>query len=104
MGFGPMKQMNFKQNALSGISSFFLPPHVSDQLEMLNLRIFATLKRKMTAIHLPSTLTGQSHQMHRLAQGFYASMTPSNLCQSFNCAGVTVDIEDRVLRLKVDIS
>jgi hypothetical protein len=80
----------------------WLPPHSSNQLQMLDLCIFAATKRHISRANKLEKVNLQSEHIVKVLDGFMAAAVPHNIVMSFRNAGVSLMLDDdRVLRCKI---
>jgi hypothetical protein len=85
-----------------GIVPIWLPPHSSNQLQMLDLCIFALTKRQISRVNKLERVNVQSDHIVRILDGFMAAAVPHNIVASFRNAGISLLLDDdRVLRCQV---
>jgi hypothetical protein len=77
----------------SNIIAIFLPPHSSNQLQMLDLSIFGVTKRMIARVNKLEKVNVQTTHIHQILQGFYSAATPANIVASFRNAGVSLAIK-----------
>jgi hypothetical protein len=88
--------------ALHRIIPVWLPPHSSNQLQMLDLCIFGVTKRLIFKANKLEKVNLQSDHIIRILDGFMAAAVPRNVVASFRNAGISVMLDDdRVLRCKI---
>jgi hypothetical protein len=73
-----------------GILFLPLPAHASDQLQPLDLGIFAIQKGGMGRVHPGSWLNTQTQQICHILGAWIAAATPPNITSAFAQAGITV--------------
>jgi hypothetical protein len=85
------------------IKPIFIPPHSSNQLQMLDLSIFGVTKRHIARVNKLERVNIQTNHIHEILQGFYASATPANIVASFRNGGVSLfmDVETRAILCKI---
>ena len=81
-----------------------IPPHSSDQLQFLDLGIFAIQKRWMSNISIPcANMNPQTKQVIRIHDSYVMSTTPKNIIGAFRAGGIITkwDNERQMLMAEV---
>jgi hypothetical protein len=83
----------------NGIIPILIPPHSSNQLQMLDLSIFGVTKRYIARANRLEKVNIQTNHIHTVLQGFYSAATPANIVASFLNWGIslTMDPETRAI-------
>jgi hypothetical protein len=80
----------------------WLPPHSSNQLQMLDLCIFGVTKKLIFRANKLEKVNLQSDHIVRILDGFMAAAVPHNVVQSFRNGGISLLLDDdRVVRCQV---
>jgi hypothetical protein len=72
----------------NGVYPLFLPPHSSDQIQPLDLGIFARQKAEASRIRLPEGLNPQSSQLAKMLMGYLRAATWIPVVSAFGAAGI----------------
>ena len=80
-----------------------IPPHTSDQIQPLDLLLFAIAKKNVSRIHPNKELSSQSQDILKVFSGMQSASTVINIVNSFRLAGVTVQYNGKELIAQVDI-
>ena len=83
------------------VNVFFLPPHSSDQLQMLDIGIFGIMKRKMAETRTPDKLSCLTRQIVKAYNAWQAVTTPMNVTMAFKRAGFNVMWDEKRRRTYV---
>jgi hypothetical protein len=78
----------------NGIIPVLLPPHASNQLQMLDLCLFAVTKRKIEYLNQAIKKTSPIHHIVTVTNGFISAATPENIVASFRNGGVSLVLDD----------
>lgn len=79
------------------------PPHTSDQLQPLDLGVFANQKRYQSRITVEPTLNRQTKQVIRMLDSFRCATTPKNVVGAFRKSGLVTFLDDSMrLMIRVD--
>ena len=81
----------------------FIPPHTSDQLQPLDLGVFANQKRWQTNITVDADLNRQTKQVIKICDSYRMATTPKNVVSAFRRAGFTTHWDDTTATLMVDV-
>ena len=81
----------------------FIPPHTSDQLQPLDLGIFANQKRCQSNITVDSTLNRQTRQVIKMYDSYRMATTPKNTVGAFRRGGIVTWLDDTNLTLMVRV-
>jgi hypothetical protein len=65
------------------VTPIYIPPHLSNQLQMLDLSVFGVIKRHIARVNKLERVNIQTNHIHEILQEFYASATPANIVASF---------------------
>jgi hypothetical protein len=76
--------------ALHDIHRLFLPPHSSNQLQMLDLCIFGVTKRIISRINRLEALNVQSAHIGQVVCSFLSAASPMNVAASFRNGGISL--------------
>jgi hypothetical protein len=81
------------------ILPIFLPPHSSNQLQVLDLSVFGVTKRIITRINCLEAVNVQSKHISDVVNAFFAAAIPINIVKSFRRAGISliVDPDEHVI-------
>jgi hypothetical protein len=80
----------------------WLPPHSSNQLQMLDLCVFAVRKRLIFRANKLEKVNLRSDHIVRILDEFMAAAVPHNIVANFKNAGISLILDDeRVLRSHV---
>ena len=74
--------------AMQNVCAKLLPAHSSDQVQFLDLGIFAVQKWRYTQVQTHSDLSTQSKQVMRVYNSWHMSTTPSNVISAFERGGL----------------
>ncbi|OHT04668.1 hypothetical protein TRFO_27741 [Tritrichomonas foetus] len=82
----------------------FIPAHTSDQIQVLDLGIFANQKRWMHNLNYDDEYTWQTMQVMRMFDSFRMACSPKNIIAAFRRAGMisTYNIKTRVYDVTID--
>jgi hypothetical protein len=80
--------------AVHNVTPIFLPPHASNQLQMLDLCIFGVTNRHIAKVNELGKTSIQTTDIHRIRQGFYSTAMPANTVASFRNDGASLVMED----------
>jgi hypothetical protein len=72
------------------VKILWLPPHSSNQLQMLDLSVFGITKRLIIRINKLEAVNVQTDHIVRVVNGFMSAAVPKNIIASFRNAGITV--------------
>ena len=72
-------------------TAYFIPPHSSDQLQMLDLGIFGVMKLRMSQIRTSASFSTWTRQIIRMFNGWQMSTLPINVVMAFRRGGFTVE-------------
>jgi hypothetical protein len=79
----------------NGIIPVLLPPHASNQLQMLDLCLFAATKRKIEYFNETADVrAGQLHHIVTVTNGFMSAANAENIVASFRNGGVSLMLDD----------
>ena len=83
-----------------------IPPHSSDQLQPLDIGIFANLKYIMTNANVQKHLNPQSRRIIKMYDSYYAAASPRNAVKAFRSCGIVseYDIESQCAYARIDTS
>jgi hypothetical protein len=87
-----------------GIEVIFFPPHSSDQVQPMDLGIFASEKIEAARCRPQHGLNAQTRKMIKMIDGYGRATTPNNVISAFRRAGITSewDAEHETLIVKID--
>lgn len=103
-GFGCHQTDEFLELAeAENIACRFLPPHTSDQLQPLDLGIFANQKRWQGNITVDADLNRQTKQVIKICDSYRMATTHKNVVSAFRRAGFPTQWNDTTLTLMVDV-
>lgn len=103
-GFGCHQTDEFLELAEGeNIACRFLPPHTSDQLQPLDLGIFANQKRWQGNITVDADLNRQTKQVIKICDSYRMATTHKNVVAAFRRAGFPTQWDDTTLTLMVDV-
>jgi hypothetical protein len=71
----------------------WLPPHSSNQLQMLDLCLFCATKKLIARMNKLERVNVQTDHIVRVLEGFMAAAVPHNIVASFRNAGVSLVLE-----------
>jgi hypothetical protein len=74
----------------NNIDIIVLPPHASNQLQMLDLSIFGITKRYISDFNKLDSLSIQSMHIAKIYSAFIAAALPHNIVESFRNGGIIV--------------
>ena len=81
----------------------FLPPHTSDQLQPLDLGIFAIQKRWQSNVSVDDTLNRQTKQLIKILDSYRMATTPKNVIGAFRKGGIVTYLDETLtLRVRVE--
>ena len=82
----------------------FLPPHASDQVQPLDLGIFAQVKRWQSTVTVSDEMSTQTKQVIELIDAWRMATTPRDLIGAFPRAGIvtTWDRDKKMMITTVD--
>jgi hypothetical protein len=84
----------FLQEVLHGdVEVLFLPPHLSDKTQPLDLDPFGLTKRAIRRIRPNQALTKQLNQLIRLLSAWYVAATSRNIVGSFHRADLVTKLK-----------
>ena len=69
----------------------FIPPHSSDQIQVLDLGIFGVMKQRMAQIKTDVHLSHLSRQVVKSYNAWQIATLPSNISGAFRRAGIHVE-------------
>jgi hypothetical protein len=72
------------------IEPIWLPPHASNQLQMLDLSIFGITKRKIARVNQLEQVNIQTDHIVKVVNSFMSAAVPHNIIKAFRNAGFTV--------------
>lgn len=87
--------------SLNNIELLFYPPHASNQLQVLDLLIFAITKRYLAKANRLESTNIQSEHLINILQSFYQAANPPNIIASFRNSGISVVYEDGILLVRI---
>ncbi len=70
------------------INVLFIVAHASDQLQALDLGIFANQKRQISRIKNEKVLSSQTNRIVKLIDGLWKAASPKNVTAAFRSAGI----------------
>ena len=76
------------------IISIFIPPHSSNQVQPLDLGVFAIQKQRQSNVTVPSDVSTQTAQVIRMMDSYIMAATPKNIIRAFQRGGI-VSLYDR---------
>jgi hypothetical protein len=74
-----------------GIEYIFLPPHSSDQVQPMDLGIFAVQKMEAARCRPSASLNPQSKKIIRMVDGYFRATCPDNVIGALRRAGITCE-------------
>jgi hypothetical protein len=81
---------------------FFIPPHSSNQLQMLDLCLFGITKRLISRLNKAEKINIQSDHIIKIMNSFLSAAVPKTITASFRNAGLELIMDpDRVIRMRV---
>jgi hypothetical protein len=84
------------------IVPIWLPPHASNQLQMLDLCIFGLTKRAIMRTNRLERVNLQTDHIVRVLGSFMSAAVPQNIVKSFANAGISLIFDDdRVIRCQI---
>jgi hypothetical protein len=85
-----------------GIVPIWLPPHASNQLQMLDLCIFGLTKRAIMRANRLEKVNIQTDHIVRVLESFMSAAVPHNIIKSFANGGISLILDgDRVIRCQI---
>ena len=106
-GFGPHSSDEFLNGCTeNGVIPLPIPPHSSDQTQMLDLGIFGVQKTRMQRMRYDSELNKQTIQIMKIVDSFTQAATISNVVSAFRSGGIvsTYDEESGFMIPRVERS
>lgn len=80
-----------------------IPPHTSDQLQPLDLGVFANQKRWQSNITVDADLNRQTKQIIKICDSYRMATTPKNVIGAFRKGGIVTWLDDSTLTLMVRV-
>ena len=77
--------------------------HTSDQLQPLDLGIFANQKRWQSNVSVDDTLNRQTKQLIKILDSYRMATTPKNVIGAFRKGGIVTWLDDSTLTLMVRV-
>lgn len=103
-GFGCHQTERFLELAAEeNIITKFIPPHTSDQLQPLDLGIFANQKRWQGNITVDADLNRQTKQIIKSCDSYRMATTPKNVIGAFRKGGLVTWLDDTTLLLMIRV-
>lgn len=103
-GFGCHQTEAFLEKAEEeNVICRFIPAHTSDQLQPLDLGIFANQKRWQTNITVDADLNRQTKQVIKMCDSYRMATTHKNIVSAFRKAGFVTRWDDTTDTLMVDV-
>jgi hypothetical protein len=84
-----------------GVIPVFLPPHSSNQTQVLDLSIFGLTKRLIAHINRVEDTNIQSDHIAKVVCSFMSAASPMNIIKSFRNAGISLAVEHGTLLCKI---
>jgi hypothetical protein len=87
-----------------GVELAFLPPHTSDQIQPLDLGIFAVQKIEASRTRPSPDLNPQTQQLVKILNGYTKACCPNNITSAFRRAGIVTywSVEHKEILATVD--
>ena len=84
----------------------FIPPHTSDQIQPLDLGVFANQKRWQSNITVDADLNRQTKQVIKICDSYRMATTHKNVVGAFRKSGIVTWLDEAtlVLMVRVDVS
>jgi hypothetical protein len=88
---------------VANVRLILLPPHSSNQLQMLDLCVFGVTKRLIARLNkLDKRFNVQTSHMVDILTGFHQAASPSTIVASFRNAGISLVMDsERVVRCQI---
>jgi hypothetical protein len=83
------------------INIIWLPPHSSNQLQMLDLSVFGITKRFIARANRMDPVYIQIEHIAKVVNSFMQAAIPINIVQSFKIAGISLINDDGIIRCAV---
>ena len=80
-----------------------IPPHTSDQLQPLDLGIFANQKRWQSNVSVDQELNRQTKQIIKICDSYRMATTPKNVVSAFRKGGLVTWLDEESLTLMVRV-
>ena len=80
-----------------------IPPHTSDQLQPLDLGIFADQKRWQSNVSVDQELNRQTKQIIKICDSYRMATTPKNVVSAFRKGGLVTWLDEESLTLMVRV-
>jgi hypothetical protein len=84
-----------------GITSCLLPPHGSNQTQLLDLSTFGIAKRLLPSVNRTETVNSQSLHIAQVVSTFMSAASPLNVVATFWNAGINLAIADEELICRI---